>query len=40
MQFYLVSQDNVIKMARQAKVCDTPARGSGVPKPLSRRPAD
>jgi hypothetical protein len=24
---YLVSQDNVIKKARQVKVCDTPARG-------------
>ena len=25
---YLVSQDNVIKMARQVKVCAPPARGS------------
>jgi len=24
MEFYLVVHDNVIKMARQAKVCDTP----------------
>jgi hypothetical protein len=29
MKFYLVFQDHVIKMARQAKVCDT--HGSGIP---------
>ncbi len=27
-ELYLVSQDNVIKMARQVKVCAPPARGS------------
>jgi hypothetical protein len=38
-EFYLVAQDNVIKMARQVKVCDPPARGSGIPRPLSLVPA-